>query len=153
MPYRMTRLGPRPRRNERNAMTFSSQRLPRSRCLTHSAGLVWSARFAASGFMERAVCPLAVFGPNRESNQSCRGRIVLDDEVLARANRVDKFCGAYAPGLQIDSACEFDGIEHLIEQYGTGQHRKCRKVARKRRVVRGDVERTLHLHGGSALRI
>jgi hypothetical protein len=26
-------------------------------------------------------------------------------------------------------------------------------VARKRRVVRGDVERTLHLHGGSALRI
>jgi hypothetical protein len=103
--------------------------------------------------MERAVCHLAVLGPNRESNQSCLRRIVLNDEVIARANRVDKFGGAYAPALQIDSAREFDGMEHLIEQYGTGQHRKCRKVARKRRVVRGDVERTLHFHGGSALRI
>src|ERR1700690_1267292 len=120
----MKRLTVRARSNERNAMTFSSQRLPRSRCLTHSADLVWSARFAALGFMERAVCHLAVLGPNRESNQSCRGRVVFNDEVIAGANRVDEFSRAYAPALQIDFARKFDGIEHLIEQYGTGQHRK-----------------------------
>jgi hypothetical protein len=55
------------------------------------------------------------------------------------------------PAFEVDSAREFDGIEHLIEQYRTGQHRKCREVARKRWVIRRDFELSLHLHSGSSV--
>src|SRR5450631_1738867 len=140
-------------------MIFSSQRLPRSRCLTHSAAVAWpatldwpSARFAALGFMERAAGHLAILDQNRKVDQSFRGRMVFQGEDVARPNRVEKFSGADMPMLKINSAREFDGLEHLIEQYCPGQQCKCREVARKRGVVCRDLKHAVHFHCDSLIR-
>jgi hypothetical protein len=54
--------------------------------------------------------------------------------------------------LKINSARQFDGFEHLIQQYGAGEHRECGEVARKRWVVRRDMERAVHFHCDSSIR-
>src|SRR5258707_11519035 len=98
MPWRMTRLALRPQRKERNAMIFSSQRLPRSRCPTHSAALCSSCRtFAALGFMQRTAGNFAVVDADREVNQS-RGRgLVFQHETIARPHGIEKFRGRDMP--------------------------------------------------------
>src|SRR5580700_10741108 len=103
MQYRMMRLAPRPQRKERNAMTFNNQRLPRSRCLTHSAPLGGpSRRFADLGFMQSAAGDFALIDADREMNQSWRRRLVLQDETVARPHRIEKFRGRYMPRFKID---------------------------------------------------
>src|SRR5271155_2299251 len=117
----MMRLALRPQRKERNAMIRSSKRLPRSRCLTHSAALGWpSMRLADLGFMQRAAGHFALVDANREMNQPRRGRDM--------------------PGFEVNSPRLLDDLEHLIQQQGARQHRKSGEMTCKRRVVGGDVE-------------
>src|ERR1700683_449319 len=117
MPYRMTRLALRPQRKERNAMILSSQRLPRSRCLTHSAALgVRSKRLADLGFMQRAAGHFALADADREVNQPRRKSFVLKNETVARPHRIEKFRGRDMPGLEVDSPRHLDDLEHLVQQ-------------------------------------
>src|SRR5882757_1919785 len=159
----MMRLKVRPKRNERKAMIFSSQRLPRSRCLTHSAAMLGPStrfaslrftflRFTSLRFIERAAGHFALVDANRKVNQSSSGGFVFQNESFARPNRLEKLRGADAPASKINSARNFDGPEHLIQQYGARQHRECGEVARKGRVVRRDVERAVHFHCDSFIR-
>src|SRR6204780_4672153 len=98
MQYRMRRLAPRPQRKERNAMTFNNQRLPRSRCLTHSAALgLRSRRFADLRFMQCAAGYFAIIDADREMNQSRPRRVVLQDETVAWPHRIEKFRGGDMP--------------------------------------------------------
>src|ERR1700735_2378045 len=98
MPYRMVRLALRPQRRERKTMIFSSQRLPRSRCLTHSAALGWpSRRFADLGFMQRAAGHFALIDADREVSQSRGRRFMLQNEIVARPHRIEKFRGRNVP--------------------------------------------------------
>src|SRR5580692_8015689 len=153
MQYRMMRLARRPQRKERNAMTFNNQRLPRSRCLIHSAPLGGpSRRFADLGFMQSAAGDFALIDADREMNQSWRRRLVLQDETVARPHRIEKFRGRYMPRFKIDSPRQYDDLEHLVQQYRAGQHGKGGKMTRKRRVVGGNLERALHFHDDSLLR-
>jgi len=89
--------------------------------------------------MKRAAGHIAILDPDRKANQSWRRRFVLQDQGFTRSNRIEEFRGADSPALKINSARQFDGLEHLIEQYGARQHRVCGKVARKRWVVRRDM--------------
>src|SRR5277367_2953525 len=121
----MMRLALRPQRKERNAMIRSSKRLPRSRCLTHSAALGWpSMRLADLGFMQRAAGHFALVDANREMNQPRRGRFVLKNESVARPHRIEKFRGRDMPGFEVNSPRLLDDLEHLIQQQGARQHRK-----------------------------
>src|SRR5882757_102286 len=147
------RLKVRPRRNDRKAMILSSQRLPRSRCLTHSAaGVEPPTRFAPLRFIERAAGHFAILDSDRKANQSRRRRFVLQVQGFTRSNRIEKFRGPDSPALKINSARQFDGFEHLIQEYGAGQHRECGEMARKRWVVRGYMERVVHFHCDSPIR-
>src|ERR1700689_3211234 len=153
MPYRMIRLRVRPNRSERKAMIFSSQRLPRSRCLIHSAALVGPPTiFAPLRFMKRAAGHFALLDANRKVNQSRRRCLVLQDQGFARPHRIEKFRGPNLPALKIDSARQFNGLQHLVQQNGAGQHRERGEVSRKRWVVRRDVERAVHFHYDSLIR-
>src|ERR1700723_1029566 len=153
MQYRMMRLALRPQRKERNAMTLNNQRLPRSRCLTHSAALgLRSRRFADLGFMQRAAGYFAIIDADREMNQPRPGRLVLQDEMVARPNRIEKFRRRDMPRFKVDSPRQLDGREHLVQQYCARQHRKGREMTRERRVVGGNVECTLHFHCDSLIR-
>src|ERR1700744_3895072 len=88
----MTRLALRPQRKEKNAMIFNSRRLPRSRWLTHSAGLgLPSRRSVDLGFMQRAAGNLAAAGADGEMNQSGRRRLVLENQAVARPHCFEKF--------------------------------------------------------------
>src|SRR5258707_11761746 len=98
MPWRMMRLALRPQRKERNAMIFNSQRLPRSRCLTHSAALCSSSRrFAALGFMQRAAGNFARVDAYREVNQARSRGLVFQHETIARPHGIEKFHGRDMP--------------------------------------------------------
>src|ERR1700744_1585643 len=122
MPYRMMRLALRPQRSERNAMIFNSRRLPRSRWPTHSAGFgVPSRGFVDLRFMQRAAGNFAAAGADGEMDQPGRRRLVLEDEAVARPYRIEKFCRRDVPGFEIYSARQFDGLEHLVQQDGSGQ--------------------------------
>src|SRR6202789_962057 len=56
------------------------------------------------------------------------------------------------PCSKIDSPRQFDGLEHLIQQYRAWQHRKGGEMTLKRRVVGGEVECALHFHCDSLIR-
>jgi hypothetical protein len=56
------------------------------------------------------------------------------------------------PTFEINPACELDGLEHLIEQYRPGQHRKCGEVPGKGRVFCRNADCALHLHVDSMAR-
>src|SRR5580698_10263540 len=143
MKYRKTRLKVRPRRSDRNAIIFSSHRLPRSRCVIHSAALA---------FMQRPARHLAVPGAEREADQTRRRCLVLQDQGVARPDGVVKFRRADMPAPKIDAACNLNGAQCFIHQYRPWQHGKARKVAGKHGVVRRNIERDLHFHCASPIR-
>jgi hypothetical protein len=102
--------------------------------------------------MKRAAGHFAILDSDRKANQSWRRRFVLQDQGFTRSNRIEKLRGPDSPALKINSSRQFDGFEHLIQQYGAGQHRECGEVARKRWVVRRDMERAVHFHCDSSIR-
>jgi hypothetical protein len=102
--------------------------------------------------MERAAGHFAILDSNRKVNQSWRRRFVLQDQGLARPDRIEKLRGPNSPPLKINSARLLDGFEHLIQQYGAGQYRECGEVARKCWVVRRDMELAVHFHCDSLMR-
>jgi hypothetical protein len=102
--------------------------------------------------MEAAAGHFAILDSNCKANQSWRGRFVFQDQGFARPNRIEKLRGPDSPAAKIDSARQFDGFEHLIQQYGAGEHRECGEMARKRWVIRRDMERAVHFHCDSLIR-
>ena len=77
---------------------------------------------------------------NGEANHAAVRGGMLQAQCIAGAYRVQEFDGRYPPIPKIDAARALDDLQRLVEQHGTGQHRKLRKVTGERGVVPRDFQ-------------